>query len=166
MSERKGELTATKNQQVKADIAKAISEKGFDRSGRCHKKWLLEKCEVEEVSKGGDVYVVADDDVIMKKAKQLLWEKVLREKAPQEKPDKSMGHNSARGQWVRVEEQNNVLFGTCHRTTNHEGNIQIRELVSQRKGEYMATKSHKSRPTLPKPLLKRYWTNLGAFSKK
>jgi phenylalanyl-tRNA synthetase beta subunit len=104
---------------------------------------------------------VADDNAIMKNTKQLL-----REKAPGEKPDKSISRNTARGQCVRVVEHNNVLFGTGRRPTNHEGNIQFHELVSKRKGEYMATKNPQVKANIAKAIVETVFDKSGPFSKK
>ena len=61
---------------------------------------------------------------------------------------------------------NDVLFGRGSGPNDHEGNIKFRELVSQRKTEYMATNHRQTKAKIARAIVDTVLNNNGRFLKK
>ena len=68
--------------------------------------------------------------------------------------------------YVTVLNTNDVLFGRGSGPNDHEGNIKFRELVSQRKTEYMATNHRQTKAKIARSIVDTVLTNNGRFLKK
>lgn len=69
-------------------------------------------------------------------------------------------------QYVTVVNPYDVLFGRGSGPNDHEGNIRFRDLVSQRKAEYMATNHRQTKAKIAKEIVDTVFSNNGRFLKK
>jgi len=69
-------------------------------------------------------------------------------------------------QYVTVVHPNDVLFGRGSGPNDHEGNIKFRDLVSQRKTEYMATNHRQTKAKIAKAIVDTVFNSNGRFLKK
>lgn len=69
-------------------------------------------------------------------------------------------------QYVTSITPSDVLFGRGSGPNDHEGNVKFREIVSQRKGEYMATNHRQTKAKIAKEIVDTVLNNNGRFLKK
>ena len=69
-------------------------------------------------------------------------------------------------QYVTVVTPNDVLFGRGSGPNDHEGNIKFRDLVAQRKAEYMATNHRQTKAKIAKAIVDTVFASQGRFLKK
>lgn len=73
---------------------------------------------------------------------------------------------SDQNQYVTDINPYDVLFGRGSGPNDHEGNIRFRDMVSQRKEEYMATNHRQTKATIAKTIVDTVLANNGRFLKK
>lgn len=69
-------------------------------------------------------------------------------------------------QYVTVVHPNDVLFGRGSGPNDHEGNIRFRDMVAQRKAEYMATNHRQTKAKIAKTIVDTVFASNGRFLKK
>ncbi|KAG7344725.1 hypothetical protein IV203_032256 [Nitzschia inconspicua] len=74
--------------------------------------------------------------------------------------------NTTAGEYVIDVHPYDVMFGRGSGPNDHEGNIRFRELVSQRKAEYMATNHRQTKAKIAKDIVDRVFAVGGRFLKK
>jgi len=74
--------------------------------------------------------------------------------------------NPTAGQYVLDVHPNDVLFGRGSGPNDHEGNIRFRDLVAQRKTEYMATNHRQTKAKIAKQIVDQVFNVGGRFLKK
>lgn len=70
------------------------------------------------------------------------------------------------GQYVTVVNPNDVLFGRGSGPNDHEGNIRFRDMVAQRKAEYMATNHRQTKAKIARTIVDSVFACNGRFLKK
>ena len=78
----------------------------------------------------------------------------------------SGGSNDPQQQVVTELHPSDVLFGRGSGPNDHEGNIFFRELVAQRKAEYMATNHRQTKAKIARAIVETVFSNGGRFLKK
>lgn len=69
-------------------------------------------------------------------------------------------------QYVTVVYPSDVLFGRGSGPNDHEGNIRFRDMVAQRKAEYMATNHRQTKAKIAKTIVDTVFASNGRFLKK
>jgi hypothetical protein len=77
-----------------------------------------------------------------------------------------INENTTAGEYVKEVHPNDVLFGRGSGPNDHEGNIRFREMVAQRKAEYMATNHRQTKAKIAKDIVDQVFGSGGRFLKK
>lgn len=80
--------------------------------------------------------------------------------------DSSSVNPSSAGQYITQINANDVLFGRGSGPNDHEGNIRFRDLVGERKAEYMATNHRQTKAKIAREIVGKVIQKNGRFLKK